>query len=79
MAETTYPKRLDGRKVDENLLYTVLDEIEKEFVETRNFGKFQPVNYDRAKNLFIELSTNKNCEDFLTLPAYKYITKTRWI
>ena len=61
----------DGRKVDAELFRTLLaeelDEIHGKYPE--NLHEY----FDRAAQLFDDISTSDDFVDFLTLPAYRMI------
>ena len=65
----------DRRTVTSSLFKRALKDVREQLKGERELTK----NYNRAEKLFSELSTDNNCTDFLTIPAYEYVTKTRWI
>ena len=64
----------DGRTVDRALLGSVLDE---ELIKIRSAlgdARFDAGRFDEARKLFEQVATAEKFVDFLTLPAYDYIT-----
>jgi len=58
------------------LLERIVAEEMKRIAEEVGEERIKSGNFDRAKQLFVELSTRDTFEDFLTLPAYDLITST---
>ena len=48
-------------------------EITAEIIELRGDSNFDQANLDRAIDLFHNMSTSSDFDQFLTLPAYKFL------
>jgi len=63
----------DGRKVTEELYYSLLKEELEKIKELAGEEEFAKGKYEKAVELFNKLSTEKDFTEFLTLSAYKHI------
>ena len=63
----------DGRKVTEELYYSLLKEELEKIREMAGEEEFTKGKYEKAVELFNKLSTEKDFTEFLTLSAYKHI------
>lgn len=63
----------DGRKVTEELYYSLLKEELEKIKEIAGEEEFAKGKYEKAVELFNKLSTEKDFTEFLTLSAYKHI------
>jgi len=63
----------DGRKVTEELYYSLLKEELEKIKEIAGEEEFAKGKYEKAVELFNKLSTEKDFTEFLTLSAYKNI------
>jgi len=63
----------DGRKVTEELYYSLLKEELEKIKELAGEEEFTKGKYEKAVELFNKLSTEKDFTEFLTLSAYKHI------
>ena len=63
----------DGRTVTRELVDTLVGE---EFVRVREevgASRFERGRFDEARELFVQVATSSELEDFLTLPAYEHL------
>ena len=63
----------DGRKVTPELFQSVLDDEMKSLRETLGDARWTSGHFDDAIRIFAEMATAEECEEFLTLPAYKLL------
>lgn len=63
----------DGRKVTAELYHDIVKEELEKIKSLVGEEKFSKGKYEKATELFNELSTDSNFREFLTLTAYKYI------
>ncbi len=63
----------DGRKVTVELFRDVLDDEMKSLRETLGETRWITGHFDEAIRLFADMATAEECEEFLTLPAYKLL------
>jgi malate synthase A len=67
----------DGRVVTRQLFDRVVEEELRKIESAVGPDRFATGNYQKARELFTELSTADECADFLTLAAYDHIKTTR--
>ncbi len=63
----------DGRKVDEKLFRSVLDEEMAKIKTTLGEERYAAGRFDRARELFAQLTTAEEFVEFLTLPGYEQL------
>lgn len=63
----------DGRKVTPELFDEVLADEMKTLRETLGEERWTTGHFEQAINLFAEMTKARECEEFLTLPAYRLI------
>ena len=63
----------DGRKVTPELFEEVLEDEMKKLRETLGEERWTAGHFEAAVKLFSEMTKAKECEEFLTLPAYQQI------
>ncbi|MDX5366413.1 MAG: malate synthase A, partial [Alphaproteobacteria bacterium] len=63
----------DGRKVTPELFEEVLADEMKTLRETLGEERWTSGHFEQAVRLFSEMTTARECEEFLTLPAYRLI------
>ncbi|MGJ8739255.1 MAG: malate synthase A, partial [Zobellia laminariae] len=63
----------DGRKFDNALFNTIFDEEMEKILTEVGPSKIKDTQFKRAFDLFRELILADDFEEFLTIPAYKYI------
>jgi malate synthase len=63
----------DGRKVDEKLFRSVLDDEMTKIKNTLGEERYRAGRFDRARDLFAELTTAEEFVEFLTLPGYEQL------
>lgn len=64
----------DGRTVDRALIEATLDEELLKIREQLGAQRYDGGHFDDAKRLFLQVSVDETCVDFLTLPAYEVLT-----
>jgi malate synthase len=62
-----------NQTIDENLFISILDQEMTQLIELRGDSNFDQANLDRAIDLFQSMSTSSDFDQFLTLPAYKFL------
>ena len=62
-----------NQTIDENLFISILDQEMTQLIELRGDSNFNQANLDRAIDLFQSMSTSSDFDQFLTLPAYKFL------
>ncbi len=65
----------DGQVIDSALFYQLLDEEIANLKQELGEERFENGRFEEAIELFIDLSTSENFEEFLTLPAYGLLTQ----
>ena len=65
----------DGRKVTPELFREVLDDEMKQLRETLGDERWTSGRFDEAIKIFDDMATAEECEEFLTLPAYKLLVE----
>jgi malate synthase len=63
----------DGRKVSPELFDEVLEDEMKKLREALGEERWTNGHFEEAIKLFSEMTKAKECEEFLTLPAYQQI------
>ena len=63
----------DGRKVTPELFDEVLADEMKSLRETLGEERWTNGHFEQAVSLFSEMTKAQECEEFLTLPAYRLI------
>ncbi len=63
----------DGRSFDYSLFAQIFDEEIEKIITEVGENRIKDTQFERAFDLFRELVLSHNFEEFLTLPAYKYI------
>ncbi|MDR3498286.1 MAG: malate synthase A [Parvibaculum sp.] len=66
-------KLADGRTVTPELFHDVLDDEMKTLRAALGETRWTSGHFEEAIRLFAEMATAKECEEFLTLPAYKLL------
>ena len=66
----------DGQKVTKELFGTLLDDEMKKLEETLGEERWTSGHFDEAISMFAEMATSRECEEFLTLPAYELLVKS---
>jgi len=66
----------DGQKVTKELFETLLDDEMKKLEETLGEERWTSGHFDEAISMFAEMATSRDCEEFLTLPAYELLVKS---
>ncbi len=64
----------DGRTVTRALIESVLDEELTKIEAELGAERFSQGHFADAKRLFLQVSVDETCADFLTLPAYEVLT-----
>ena len=62
-----------NKTIDEDLFTSVLDQEMTQLIQLRGDSNFDQANLDRAIDLFHSMSTSSDFDQFLTLPAYKFL------
>ena len=62
-----------NKTIDEDLFTSVLDQEMTQLIQLRGDSDFDQANLDRAIDLFHSMSTSSDFDQFLTLPAYKFL------
>ena len=65
----------DGREVNQALFDSVLKEEMANLKQSLGADRWQEGHFERAISLFSQLATARQCETFLTLPAYHYLAE----
>jgi len=66
----------DGQKVTKDLFATLLDDEMKKLEKTLGEERWTSGHFDEAIAMFAEMATSRDCEEFLTLPAYELLVKS---
>ena len=65
----------DGRKVTPELFQTLLDDEMNDLKDALGDERWTSGHFDEAITMFAEMATSRECEEFLTLPAYDLLVK----
>lgn len=68
-------KLSDGRQVTKELFLDLLDQEMSSLKQQLGADRFDGGNFAKAIEIFSEMSTSENFEEFLTLPAYRQLVK----
>jgi malate synthase len=63
----------DGRDIDADLFRTVMQEELRKIRELAGEARFETFNYELASELFDDIISNPELEEFLTLKAYDHL------
>jgi malate synthase len=65
----------DGRRFDKKLFYIIADSELENIKASLTQDAYKNSKFEAAFQLFVEMSTNENFDEFLTLPAYRLLVK----
>jgi malate synthase len=66
----------DGRLLDTDLFHRILEQEMARIEQTVGPQRFQSGRFQEARDLFDRLSTSRELEDFLTIPAYEVLIQS---
>jgi len=66
----------DGQKVTPELFQEMLDDEMTKLKDVLGDERWTSGHFDEAIKLFADMATSRDCEEFLTLPAYELLVKS---